>query len=165
MELVRHAIPELHLALDTFTVDGISFTPWDGGGGVVGHGVRIGDHDTLRWLIRATDDGKGESYLAEPTERIATFLEDHRDWVPHTEKRTVCGATVDVYVVEHAEEHITCVMTPTGNHPAWIPPRRAIAFALPGRSAIASFEIEAAEIAAFQPTIDRIIASLDCNAN
>jgi hypothetical protein len=146
------AIRPLQLVVDAFDAAPFEYTAWDRGGGAVGQTISRND-ESARWLVRAARD-----------ERLANWLADHQDWRVASIRLEVCGDRVPGWTADHDAQDITCVMTATGNHPAHIPPRHAVAveFEHAGNHVVASAEIESADVPAWQPVIDHFLRSIRC---
>jgi len=146
-------LPPLHLQMQTFALGAPDITTWTVDlPAVAQHGIQRGD-DTLRWVLRGDDT-------------LAAFRAEHGDgWqLTRTTIPDVCGHTVPALIAERPARHITCVMTPTGNFPAYDPAMRILAFELEGHGVpvLARFELESDTPAAWQPAIDAMVTSLRC---
>jgi hypothetical protein len=144
-------LPPLGLTVAAFPQLPVSQDRWPEGGVASQSVTREGDRVT--WLLRAA-----------PDERLDGFRDDHKDWAFSETTTRVCDQPVKRVVATHDAEQITCVITATGNHPAWIPPRRAVAIELRhrGRHVVVSFETEAADLAGWRPIEDEFFAALRC---
>jgi hypothetical protein len=146
--------PALGLGFASLRGSTPELTPWDGGGGVAMQAVQRGEYDRARWLLRTAAD-----------ESLDGFRDDHQSWTMSPGPwMSVCGQRVRSVVATHDAEDITCVMTPTGNHPAWIPPRRAVALELVHRGlhVVVSFESESKQPETWRAAEAAFFAALRC---
>jgi len=144
--------PALGLGFASVPGTPVERTPWKIGG-VALQAVQRGD-ERARWLVRTA-----------PDESLDGFRADHSTWhMANGPTLSVCGQTVRAVVATHAAEDIACVMTATGNHPAWIAPRRAIAiqFINRGLPVVASFEVESRRVESWREIEAQFFASLHC---
>ena len=156
--------PELGLAFASFRGIAVDRTPW-ATGGVAMQEVEAGEpgepgeprrQGRLRWMVRTA-----------PDESLEGFRADHRTWTMTLGPIvSVCGQQIQSFVATHDAEDITCVMSETGNHPAWIPPRRAIAiqFTHRGLAVVASFEVESRDPEAWREVEGQFLGSLRCQS-
>ncbi|MBA3539763.1 MAG: hypothetical protein H0T79_09045 [Deltaproteobacteria bacterium] len=141
----------LGLDLASFPDLAIEETRWPRGGVVAQAVTRAADR--VHWLVRSA-----------PDESFESFRYDHRDWQMTMSSTRVCGQQLAQLIATHAAQHLTCVMTTTGNHPAWIPPRRAVAvqFMNAGMPVVASFEVESEHVEAWLRAEAEFLAALRC---
>ena len=76
----------------------------------------------------------------------------------------ICGKPASRQSIERPEEHITCVMTEAGNHPAYVPPitEVAVAFEHGGMPVRASFRIETKLLPQYRAVMERFFSSITC---
>jgi len=114
-------------------------------------------------------DGTGILRLnlrAEKDEGMGGFRLDHSSWQMSSSVKTqVCGQPAELVRATTPSQHIVCVMTKEGNHPAYIPARSAVAvvFEHRGRPARVTFEIESDTQDVFEPARDHFLASIRCD--
>jgi hypothetical protein len=143
----------LGLGFASFRGVRVDRTPWKVGGAAM-QGLQRGDDERVRWLLRTA-----------PDESLDGFRADHQGWAFAAGPTvSVCGQDVATLVATHAAEDIVCVVTAEGNHPAWIPPRRAVAiqFTNRGMPVVASFEIQSRTIEGWRDLEAGFFASLQC---
>lgn len=149
---VRVTLPDLRVEVDSFTEVELQQVSWHPGGMAA---QAIGTiEDNLRWLLRGNHD-----------ETLAAWVEEHHDWKLAKIAVTACGKTRDAWLAVHEPESITCVMTATGDHPAYIPQRRAIGFEIRDHEPpiVGGYEIESDSPLAWQGLADRWLASIRCD--
>lgn len=153
IDLTAETWPELGLGYATFKGLPSTRTPWPRGG-VVQQGILRGTDERASWLIRIA-----------PDESLATFRDEHRDWTVVATTATVCGRRVPAFTATRAAQHITCVITATGNHPAYDPPERvmAVQVAHHGMQLVATFDVESEHLDAWRYVEASLFASLRCD--
>jgi hypothetical protein len=155
MQWQRKKLAGTGVSLYFFAEDKVGEARWPGGGGTLFQTHPLEKQGAVRLSIRA-----------EAGEGLEAFRQDHQQWTfsPPT-SATACGKPAEVQRATHEAEHITCVITPEGNHPAYVPPRAAMAvvFAHRGRSVRVTWEAEAEEPTTLEAVRDRFFASVRCD--
>ncbi len=152
--LERVVTTELGLEFARIRGIAVEWTPWPRGGVVI-QGIRVGDGDLLQIVVRT-----------EPDESMEGFRSDHADWrFSEAAPIEICGQRVRPVIATHAAQDIECVITTSGdNHPAWIPPQRAVAvqFVNRGMPVVASFRIQAKDPGAWSSLEAQFLGSFRC---
>ncbi len=145
--------PDLGLGVATFASVPVARARWSPGGTVAQDATR-GTDERFGWRIRT---GPGES--------LDGFRADHQGWDFAGERRVeICGRQARLVRATRAAQDLVCVMTATGNHPAWIPPQRAVAIQLVHRElpVVITFEVESAHAEAWDRAEAEFLASVRC---
>jgi len=151
----RRRLAAASVALDFFAEAAVEEVVWPTGGGTLFQALRLGKGDVLRLAMRA-----------EPDEGLDAFRRDHQDWTfGSVEPTTICGRPAEILRASRPSQHITCVMTPEGNHPAYIPPRQAVAlvFEHRGRKVRVTWEAESEDHGALTELLAHFLASPRCD--
>jgi hypothetical protein len=144
-----------HLRLDVFDGAKPEETMWPKGGVLGVARVLDPNDERMDVLVRA---GEGVS--------LDEFRDDHKSWKLSAETSvTVCGTPARRLEATRAEQNIACVITASGNHPAWLPPSLSIgiAFEHKGLPILARVTIDARTPNAYRSTAERIMRSIACD--
>ena len=131
-------------------------TDWEVGGVLIQQIAVQDSQRGIRLLVRA---GPGEG--------LAGLRLDHpgdRARFSAVTKTRICGKPASRQTVELPAENISCVITPTGNHPAHVPAMTevAVAFEHGGHPVRASFQIETQLLPRFQPAMEHFFEAIAC---
>jgi hypothetical protein len=154
VEWEKKRIERLGLEVDVPKGAELTEVAWDEGGGTVFGAHALGPNEVVRFNVR---EGPGED--------LEEFRRDHQGWTYEKVKAiTVCNRPARLLRATHPEQNITCVMTPTGNHPAWIPPSVAVTlvFEHRGYPTRVTYEAESKRAAELDFIRARFLESVRC---
>jgi hypothetical protein len=129
-------------------------TSWQTGGGVAMQRFTIGDRQRVSWVVREST-----------AESLREFADDHQGWALSAgEQLMICGQPAQLQLARHAADDFECVITEQGNAPMHVPPRLAVAAAIPnhGMTLLATFEIESEHPDAWSQLARELLGSLRC---
>jgi hypothetical protein len=144
-----------NIRLDIFEGTKAQETLWPRGGVLYSGRLLDAKDERIELLVRA---GDGVS--------LDEFRDDHKTWtLSKVQSVSVCGKPAQRLEATRPEQHITCVITATGNHPAWLPPALAIGveFEHKGLPFHARVTIDARTPSDYRAAADHVLSSIVCD--